>query len=315
MVLSEAVLQSKVAIIGAGMAGLAAARRLSAARIAVSLFDKGRGIGGRAATRRAEGWHFDHGLRFIDAAGPAFAQLVAEWQQDGVVTGWGDDRLTIGVPSMNAPFRALQNDLSVQSSCQISALDREKQGWRLIAAEPMSSPEGSFDAVILAVPAPQVGPLALTASVQFEGLGSVRYAPCWTVMLGFDQPLDLPPYRRGDGTIAWMSREASKPGRPSDKEAVVIQASAEWSRRHLELPAEEIIELLSWESGLMATPILAIAHRWRYALVEQPAGQPCLWDPASRIGACGDWCMGPGLEAAFLSGEAMADRLLRGGLA
>ena len=53
-----------------------------------------------------------------------------------------------------------------------------------------------------------------------------------------------------------------------------------------------------------------VAHRWRYALVEQAAGLPCLWDGAALLGACGDWCLGGRVEAAFDSGRALAACIL-----
>ena len=45
-------MQTEITIIGAGMAGLACARRLARAGHTPLLLDKGRGIGGRMATRR-----------------------------------------------------------------------------------------------------------------------------------------------------------------------------------------------------------------------------------------------------------------------
>ena len=51
------------------------------------------------------------------------------------------------------------------------------------------------------------------------------------------------------------------------------------------------------------------AHRWRYALVTEPVGQPALFDAASGLGICGDWCLGGKVEAAFLSGRAMVELL------
>jgi predicted NAD/FAD-dependent oxidoreductase len=62
--------------------------------------------------------------------------------------------------------------------------------------------------------------------------------------------------------------------------------------------------------GAQKPPVFAIAHRWRYALVEQALGVACLWDAQAGVGACGDYCLGPRVEAAFDSGEAMAQRLL-----
>jgi predicted NAD/FAD-dependent oxidoreductase len=58
------------------------------------------------------------------------------------------------------------------------------------------------------------------------------------------------------------------------------------------------------------TPAHAAAHRWRYALVQNPLGEPCLWDQKTNLGLCGDWCIAPRLEAAFLSGRALAQIIL-----
>ena len=55
----------------------------------------------------------------------------------------------------------------------------------------------------------------------------------------------------------------------------------------------------------------AAAHRWRYSLVERPAGLPCLWSPGDGLGACGDGFLGGRAEAAYLSGAALAARVRR----
>ncbi|MEO0944486.1 MAG: FAD-dependent oxidoreductase, partial [Pseudomonadota bacterium] len=69
-----------IVIIGAGMAGIACARSLRAAGVPVRLIDKGRGIGGRVATRRAEVADalvtFDHGAQYLDQS-EAAAQIAA----------------------------------------------------------------------------------------------------------------------------------------------------------------------------------------------------------------------------------------------
>jgi predicted NAD/FAD-dependent oxidoreductase len=36
----------------------------------------------------------------------------------------------------------------------------------------------------------------------------------------------------------------------------------------------------------------------------------CFFDARLAVGACGDWCAGPRLEGAALSGLALADRVL-----
>ena len=53
------------------------------------------------------------------------------------------------------------------------------------------------------------------------------------------------------------------------------------------------------------------AHRWMYAIPDNPLQQDCLFDPTTGIGACGDWCGGSRVEAAYLSGIALAGGLMR----
>ena len=57
----------RVAIVGAGIAGLSCALRLQGGDHHVTLFDKGRGAGGRMSTRRVETpagtAAFDHGAQ------------------------------------------------------------------------------------------------------------------------------------------------------------------------------------------------------------------------------------------------------------
>ena len=65
-----------VAIIGAGMSGLAAARVLSDAGYAVTIFEKSRGVGGRAATRRRAGFIYDHGAQYIRQGNPDSVSLI-----------------------------------------------------------------------------------------------------------------------------------------------------------------------------------------------------------------------------------------------
>ena len=68
---------SDVVVIGAGMSGIACARALQAEGVPVRLIDKGRGIGGRMATRRTavagKTITFDHGAQYLDRSEDAAA--------------------------------------------------------------------------------------------------------------------------------------------------------------------------------------------------------------------------------------------------
>jgi hypothetical protein len=305
-----------IAIIGAGMAGLAAARRLGAAGCSITLFDKSRGVGGRMATRRVETLQFDHGAQYFTARGEAFRALVGEWQGAGQTAEWFDGAF-VGTPGMTAPTRAMVGPSTLVTGVQVVGLERQSGGWSVRTADGSVDmvTNGSFSVVILAVPAPQAVPLLASAGVRLHGLDKATYAPCWALMLAFEgHVLDVPYRRLSDGPISWIARNSSKPGRSSSPETVVAHASPDWSRAHLEMaPVEAAAALLAHVrelTGISAEPTYSAAHRWRYAQVEQAAGIPCIWDAEARIGACGDWCLGARIEAAFDSGEAMAAAIL-----
>lgn len=303
------------AIIGAGMAGLTAASRLTAAGHDVTLFDKSRGLGGRMATRRVEGYSFDHGAQYFTAKGPDFRAQIADWQTHGATAEWFEGA-HVGTPGMTAPARDLASNLgTIVTSCQVTALARDARGWTISdPSGPLDHPP--FDAVVLAIPAPQAVPLAASAGVTLPGLSEARYAPCWALMLVLPAAVQgLDDWSKpDDGTIAWIARNSTKPGRDAAIETIVVHATPKWSTDNLELSPDQARDLLMQRfrmlTGVSGDPLYATAHRWRFALVETPAGHPCLWDARARLGACGDWCLGARVEAAFDSGRAMAEVLL-----
>lgn len=307
-----------VAVIGAGIAGLACARTLSDHGLAVTVFDKSRGLGGRLATRRAEPFAFDHGAQYFTARDPRFQRYVESWLEDDILSSWspaGDDkRGFVATSAMNGLGKHLGRDLNCRLGQRIDGLEEGAGGWTLVADDSRSL--GSFYRVVVATPAPQASPLLDAFPELTATLAKASYAPCWALMLGFDRALDVsaPTLRPETGTIAWAARNNTKAGRP-EAEAWVIHARPDWSAHHLELEAGEVEQvLLTAAAELFADtwrqPVHVQAHRWRYALVTEAVGEACLWDGKRGLGACGDWCLGPRIELAWLSGMAMAGRVL-----
>lgn len=313
----------RVAIVGAGLAGLACARTLAAHDIQVRLFDKARTAGGRLATRRVEHdghvYAFDHGAQYLTARGALFRALL---DAAGART-WPQEGRRVGVPRMSAIAGGLAEGMDLQPSREVIAIEGQQRAWHLRHVPPrrpgLPPPEderaelsGPFDAVALAIPAPQASDLlARTAPHLARVLDMVRMAPCWTLMAAFPQKLDLSDTNRlPGGPIAWAARDSSKPGRDAGAECWVVQAGPEWSRANLELhPREAQAALLdafaALAGGKLPTPAFAAAHRWRHALVETPLGAPCLWEPSRGLGAAGDWCIAARAEAAVESGAAL----------
>ena len=140
-----------IAVIGAGIAGLACARSLADAGVRVTVLDKSRGPGGRTSTRRGEGWACDHGAQYFTARHPEFIEELAAWRAAGVAAPWparitvfdadgrrglhGEEARFVGTPRMTAPARHLAQGLDLRVQLTVSALQRYPHGWEIATAE------------------------------------------------------------------------------------------------------------------------------------------------------------------------------------
>lgn len=314
--------RERIAVIGAGLAGLICARALQDHGHAVTVIDKGRGLGGRLATRRVDSFAFDHGAQYFTARDPGFRRHVDAWVEQGFVAEWAaagersDDRRWVGAPRMSAMGRHLARDLEVKGSTRVATVRRIDDGWRLTAET--GDDLGSFDRVVVAVPAPQAVDLLVEAPDVQAAAAAATYHPCWALLVAARDPIDLPATLRPQHpAIAWIGRNETKPGRDTGEAAglFVVHARADWSTDNLECTAEAARSML-WTAfgeiagGNLAEPLYAAAHRWRFALVDRPFGQAVAADDAQGIYACGDWCLEGRIEAAYLSGAAAAGRIL-----
>ncbi len=303
----------QIAVIGAGVSGLACAAALQEAGHRVVLFEKSAGVGGRMSTRRMDTVlgeaSFDHGAPYFTADDPGFRILVEGWQAAGLAAPWppAGPGAFVGVPGMNAPARRMADGLDVRRWQRIELLGRGPEGWRLDGAADRSN---GHDAVVVAVPAEQAAALLRPVSPSFAARAvAVAGEPCWTVMASFAERLPVAAdVVRNAGGLAWAARNSAKPGR-TGPEAWVLQASPDWSRAHLEdAPGSVVAALLALFAAagiVLPEPASASAHRWRYARFGD-AGAGYLWDKANQLGVCGDWLLGAGVEGAWRSGTALA---------
>lgn len=238
----------KVAIIGAGVAGLVAARILTDHGIETRVLEKSRGVGGRLATRRqslaaATGEHpatedagrqlqYDHGAQYFTVRDDRFARIVRSWMNAGLVQPWhgrivelssdgeilqtkkGTPRY-LGVPDNNAIARHLAADLDVRNSHQICRIEPQGESWNLLRED--GTPAGTFGTVLVNTPPGQAAELLRGHSSIAADAGAQQMNACWCVMLRTEALDELPVDGAflNDGPLSWIVREESKPGRPA----------------------------------------------------------------------------------------------------
>jgi renalase len=313
---------ASAAVIGAGLAGISCARRLSAAGWQLRLIECQRAPGGRIATRRFEAAAFDHGAQYLTVRDPSLRAVIEAAHAAGAALCWqprwpgGDQErgdLWVGAPAMSALPRFLSQDLDIEYGARITRIERTGAGWTLIDDRGTAHPDFGF--VVLALPAPEALLLAAGHTALTDRLRAVQMAPCLAAMVAFAGAVgDVPDAGfTDDEVLPWFARNGSKPGRDAP-DAWVMHASADYSRREFDAPPAQVLTtLLARLSGQLgrALPgvLLSDLHRWRHARVEAPLGEPFLLDRQSQIGFCGDWCLDARAEAAFLSGNAMGAAL------
>lgn len=323
-----------ILVIGAGVAGLSAARALRSRGADVIVLEKSRGVGGRAASRTVHGQRIDHGTQFITVRDARFAAQVDAWSAAGVVREWsrGVARWTAveGWQSASAEShpryacpegmssigKALAAGLDVRRETTVTDVRATGEGWTVGTRD---GPSFHASAVIVTAPIPQA--LTMLADVAIADamrsrLEAVAYAPCHAVAVGFvgaEAPawpgVQLPEHP----DLAWIAHDSSRraPG-TTDGVTLVLHATPGFSHRRFDDPPEVIVSalleaarpLLSWN----ADPAWTYHHRWRYALPEHTLDERAI-DVGPGLTLAGD-AFGEGrLEGAYLSGLTAAEAL------
>lgn len=317
---------TRVAVIGAGAAGLAAARGLQAAGLAVTVFDKARRPGGRLASRRSDWGPFHHGApalslpdlalgrevqALLDLAGDALSPVVADNLGGGACAAFSH------APQINALAARWAEGLEVRCQHTLTGWRQEAGGWWLDFSE-ATAPVGPFSQVVLTAPTAQALTLLEQLPLQtavHDALSATRHLPCWSLMWVPSEP----PADRGfietpapDSGLGLIVREDARDG---DHGAIryVVHATAAWSAAHLDADAEWVAsQLVAAAAAWLDCPASsdhAVAHRWRFAVVDQAAGQSCLIGREGLYYA-GDACLGNTALHALISGAAAARQLL-----
>jgi predicted NAD/FAD-dependent oxidoreductase len=315
-----------VLVVGAGVAGLTAAADLQRRGRRVLVLDKGRGVGGRLASRRIGGATFDHGAQFITARTARFAAVIEEARQRGVVEEWcrgfddpadGHARWR-GHPGMTSLAKHLARNLEVLVERQVLSMQCAGRRW---VVEALTGDVFSATSVVLTPPVPQSlaiianGGLTLAAETRTT-LEAIEYERCLAVMAVLADPPRLGPpggLAPAGGPIAWIADNQRKG--ISAEPAVTIHATDAFSRGHWDLDRQEAgRRLLDAAQEWLGAGIREFqVHGWRYSKPVRIHEDACVVvsrDPLLVL--AGDAFAGPRVEGAALSGSAAAEAVLEG---
>jgi renalase len=300
---------SECLVVGAGVAGLVAARALRDRGVRVTVLDKAPSPGGRLATRRTDAGVFDHGAQFLTVRDPRFGALVDGWRASGAVVPWFGDTLR-GARGMSSITRHLADGLDLVLDARIERITRAPEAWILHAADGRA---WTAPSLVITPPVPQslalldAGGIALPPSLR-ASLDGLTYDRCLAGLFAAPWPDGLPPHGVGrveGGALAWLASNRAKG--ISDRDAVTAHAHPAWSLAHWDDADAVVLAALGAEVsralGADARPVAL--KRWRYA---RPArsldGVAVHRDGAATLVFAGDAFAADGgrIEAAALSG-------------
>ncbi len=323
------------AVVGAGIAGLMAAKSLQAQGVKVIVVDKGRGVGGRLATRWVEAsvnekGYFDHGAQFFTVREARWQKIVDEWLAAGIVREWargfaqgnelashdGHPRFC-GVIGMNAIAQYLARGLDVRCEHKVVAVRQNNQQWDLDFKNHESI---TTDVLLMTAPAEQslalleAGNYILPSAAQMA-LERIVYDPCFAVLAVLDAPSHLPEpgalQLQGE-PIAWIADNHRK-GISHDAYTITIHAGAEFTRQYWEAEHEFVAgKLLAAASAWLGGSVQSWqVHRWRYSQPRVVHPEACLLvNETAPLMFAGDGFGAPRVEGAGMSGLIAADKIV-----
>ena len=340
--------ESRLCIVGAGLAAAGMADALSDRSVSVTVLEKSRGVGGRAATRRRDGCRYDHGANYIKDSDERTRELLQSLGADGLVDidapVWPfDAEGTISESqrpeshkwTWEAGITQLakrlfdRTDADIRKETRVDTLEEGQSGWTISDTD--GATHGPFDAVVLTPPAPQTADL-LQATELLDGdddlaaatdaVDQVPYRTIRSLMLHYPFEIDPPYYALvnddRDHDIGWLARESCKPGHiPDGEELLVVQMAPDWSTANDEMPLDDAASEAAMKAAQLldddrlTEPDWVDDQGWRYALPDAGVDSDAV-EPLEAHGLylAGDWVVGEGrAHEALWCGVDVGERL------
>ncbi|MEK9773361.1 MAG: FAD-dependent oxidoreductase [Opitutae bacterium] len=317
----------KILVLGAGMSGCSCAQALVHSGHQVTLVEKGRGVGGRMATRRMDGARIDHGAQFFTTRDPRLQAMNRVWLQEERVTEWyghvpgrpdiPSDMRYRGQHGMTGPVKSLSLHCSLALNFFVEKIEKNKV-WKVWER----AGEGRIlqaDHLVMTMPPMQMLELFSRSDIGLESdtmtrLNDMRHTQCLAILGILDRSSRL----ACPGAVAhpaehidWLCDNQIKG--ISARPAITLHASAEFSCRYWDVPAKEWAHQLVGpaEELLGANVSKWVSHRWGFAKPLVTFGASHHHIPELCLTLAGDGFGGERVEGAAISGLEAADSILR----
>ncbi len=328
---------NEITIIGAGLSGLSCARDLKSHNIETTIYDKGRGVGGRMATRRLEDngetAHFDHGAQFFTARDERFQQIVRDWCDNGLAHEWFRGQTTAhldgkieaqsdGHPrycatsGMSSLAKNLAQDLNIQTAQRVTKLEWHDNVWTLTFDDANTCTSRSL---LLTCPVPQslalldAGAVNLPTNLRAQ-LEDVTYESCVAALLWLENAGRVPAPGAlycEEEPIAWIGDNFQK-GVSGVEGAITVHGAPQWSAQNYALDDASTVQVLASAAQVFLGAEIRASSvaRWKFSKPNHARDDGFLrWEAANLIFA-GDAFGGSKVEGAIRSGWSAAKALM-----
>ena len=317
----------KTIIIGSGFSSAVLTKTLNQDNY-ISIFDKGRGPGGRSSTRRVENiGFFDHGLQFISPSAEKFDLFLNQYLKSSIKEWRGDFRYFEDYKTMDKKKyigKLGNNDFvkdllatQVEYLKELVEIERKNNKWTLQFKDKSRQ---ECERLILTIPSEQCQKITNSLNLGLHFKGSMD--PNLTAMIAFNKPLKISSAGikfQKNSILGWAGNESSKlrVGNNKNLELWTLQSSLDFAKKYCHIykdKKEEVLELMIQEFlSLLEIKNVEISHKdihgWLYAFKNKDFFNKFYWNKDINLGVCGDWMCGPKAEDAWSSATLLANQI------
>ena len=308
-------------VIGSGISGSTIANLLKK-KYSVDLYDKARGPGGRSSFKRLKDKiGFDHGTQYISPKSEKFKRFVNQLIKKKVLKKWGGRHLflntqkkedkkhikIIGAKGNNDISKYLLKNIKCHFNKELKKIEKKNKKWVLSFSD---GDKKQYSNLILTCPFPQLKKLSKKI-IQHSFLEQrIKMDANITVMISLNKKINtVSSYFFDDPILGWAANENTKNRFKTNKNLWTLQSTYKWANKHInnnrinknknsQILIKKFFNLLKIKD---IKPKDIINHGWKYSSNSKPPKINSYWNSSLKIGACGDWFVGPRLESGWIS--------------